>query len=165
MPPILRDVEFPGTDTPLREDVRRLGALVGELLVAQEGQAFFERVEAVREAAIRRREREEPVDALASALAGLGEKEGERLARAFSTYFQVVNIAERVHRVRRRREYEREEGAAPQPGSLNAVLRELKSMGVKLDELATRLGRFDVEPVFTAHPTEEIGRASCRERV
>ena len=141
--PLLRAVEFPETDRPLREDVGRLGALVGELLIEQEGQAFFERVEAVREAAIRRREREEPVEALVRALAGLSEREAERLARAFSTYFQVVNIAERIHRIRRRREYERQEGAAPQPGGLNAVLRELKSMGVKLDELATRLGRFD----------------------
>ena len=68
--PLLRAVEFPESDRPLREDVGRLGAQVGELLVEQEGRGFFERVEAVREAAIRRRESEGPIDALAAALAG-----------------------------------------------------------------------------------------------
>jgi phosphoenolpyruvate carboxylase len=153
-----RDPEFLPHDGPLREDVRRLGALVGQMLAEQGGQAFFERVEHVRTAAIHRRRSGAAVDALAESLTGLDAADAEALARAFATYFQAVNTAERVHRIRRRRDYQRE-GGAPQPESLAAVLALLKKDGVGRDELVRLLERLDVEPVFTAHPTEAVRRS------
>jgi len=153
-----RDPEFLPHDGPLREDVRRLGALVGQMLAEQGGQAFFERVEHVRTAAIHRRRSGAAVDALADSLTGLDAADAEALARAFATYFQAVNTAERVHRIRRRRDYQRE-GGAPQPESLAAVLTVLKKDGVGRDELVRLLERLDVEPVFTAHPTEAVRRS------
>jgi phosphoenolpyruvate carboxylase len=153
-----RDPEFLPHDGPLREDVRRLGALVGQMLAEQGGQAFFERVEHVRTAAIHRRRSGAAVDALADSLTGLDAADAEALARAFATYFQAVNTAERVHRIRRRRDYQRE-GGAPQPESLAAVLAVLKKDGVGRDELVRLLERLDVEPVFTAHPTEAVRRS------
>lgn len=153
-----RDPEFLPHDGPLREDVRRLGALVGQMLAEQGGQAFFERVEHVRTAAIHRRRSGAAVDALAESLTGLDAADAEALARAFATYFQAVNTAERVHRIRRRRDYQRE-GGAPQPESLAAVLTVLKKDGVGRDELVRLLERLDVEPVFTAHPTEAVRRS------
>jgi phosphoenolpyruvate carboxylase len=154
----VRDPEFLPHDGPLREDVRRLGALVGQMLAEQGGQPFFERVEAVRTAAIHRRRSGAAVDALASTLTGLGAADAEALARAFATYFQAVNTAERVHRIRRRRDYQRE-GKGGQPESLAAVLGQLKADGVTREELTTLLGKLDVEPVFTAHPTEAVRRS------
>jgi phosphoenolpyruvate carboxylase len=156
--PKLRDVELAASDQALREDVGRLGRLVGELLVEQRGDAFFARVEAARTAAIRRREDNEPVDALAATLAGLDATTADALGRAFATYFQVVNIAERVHRIRRRREYQIA-GASPQPDGLHDVLQRLKSLGVGIEELLDLLPKLDVEPVLTAHPTEASRRA------
>ncbi|HEY4294094.1 phosphoenolpyruvate carboxylase [Luteibacter sp.] len=153
-----RDPEFLPHDGPLREDVRRLGALVGQMLAEQGGQAFFERVEHVRTGAIHRRRSGASVDALADSLTGLDAADAEALARAFATYFQAVNTAERVHRIRRRRDYQRE-GGAPQPESLAAVLALLKNEGVDRDELTLLLGHLDVEPVFTAHPTEAVRRS------
>lgn len=153
-----RDPEFLPHDGPLREDVRRLGALVGQMLAEQGGQPFFERVEHVRTAAIHRRRSGAAVDALADTLTGLEAADAESLARAFATYFQAVNTAERVHRIRRRRDYQREGGAA-QPESLAAVLARLKKDGVGREELASLLDRLDVEPVFTAHPTEAVRRS------
>jgi phosphoenolpyruvate carboxylase len=153
-----RDPEFLPHDGPLREDVRRLGALVGQMLAEQGGQPFFERVEQVRTAAIHRRRSGAAVDALAGTLTGLEAADAESLARAFATYFQAVNTAERVHRIRRRRDYQREGGAA-QPESLAAVLARLKKDGVGREELVALLDRLDVEPVFTAHPTEAVRRS------
>jgi phosphoenolpyruvate carboxylase len=95
--------------------------MVGLMLAEQEGPTFFERVEQVRTAAIRRRREGASVDELADSLAGLDAADAETLARAFATYFQAVNTAERVHRIRRRRDYQRE-GSAPQPESRLAVL-------------------------------------------
>ncbi|WP_158752991.1 phosphoenolpyruvate carboxylase [Dyella sp. S184] len=153
-----RESEFLSHDGPLREDVSRLGAMVGRMLAEQGGEAFFDRVEQVRTAAIRRRREGASVDELADSLAGLGAEDAEALARAFATYFQAVNTAERVHRIRRRRDYQRE-GSAPQPESLLDVLGRLKAQGVGADELLGWLDRLWIEPVFTAHPTEAMRRS------
>jgi phosphoenolpyruvate carboxylase len=153
-----REPEFLPPDGPLREDVSRLGAMVGRMLAEQGGAAFFERVEQVRTAAIRRRREGASVDELAVSLAGLDAEHAEALARAFATYFQAVNTAERVHRIRRRRDYQRE-GSAPQPESLLDVLGRLKAEGVGADELLGWLDRLWIEPVFTAHPTEAVRRS------
>ena len=155
---VSRDPEFLPHDGPLREDVHRLGAMVGRMLAEQGGEDFYQRVEHVRTASIRRRREERAVDDLAESLAGLDAAEAESLARAFAAYFQAVNTAERVHRIRRRRDYQREGGAA-QPESLLDVLQRLKEQGVGADELLEWLYKLKVEPVFTAHPTEAIRRS------
>src|SRR5690242_2239854 len=142
-----RDADYLPHDGPLREDVGRLGRLVGRMLAEQGGEAFFQRVETVRQAAIRRRREGEPPAALSGTLDGLHTAEAEALARAFATYFQAVNTAERVHRIRRRRDYQRE-GSAPQPESLLDVLGRLKAEGVGEDELLDWLARLWIEPVF-----------------
>jgi len=156
--PPLRSIESPATDRLLREDVSQLGALVGEILSEQVGPDFLAQVEAIRVAAIRRREDGEAIDALANALGGRELAQAEALVRAFALWFQAVNLAERVHRIRRRRDYQKV-GAAPQPGSLAELMQQLREGGVSLEELAPVLQRLHIEPVFTAHPTEAVRRA------
>ena len=151
----LRDLEFAPTDRLLREDVKQLGSLVGEILAEQVGPDFLAEVERVRRAAITRRETGAGVDDLFATLAGASNQRAADLVRAFATYFQAINLAERVHRIRRRRDYERD-GQAPQPGGLRAVLQGLRDDGVSLDEIAELLPRLHIEPVFTAHPTEAV---------
>ncbi len=154
----LREVEALPNDAPLRDDVRNLGATVGNMLAEQLGDQFLNHVEALRTAAIRHRERGEPVDALAAQLSALPAVRAEELTRAFSTYFQMVNIAERVHRIRRRRDYQRS-STAPQPDGLIDTFLKLKDAGVTAPELIDWLARLDIEPVFTAHPTEAQRRS------
>ena len=153
----LRHVEFPRADQALREDVKRVGALVGEILADQLGSDFLALVERVRAAAIRRREQQTSIDELVALLAAPADVATD-LARAFATYFQAINIAERVHRIRRRRDYERA-GAAPQPGSLRDVIRGLVRDGVDPAEIHALIARLRIEPVFTAHPTEAVRRS------
>ncbi len=152
----MREIDFPEKDQPLREDVHVLGALVGEMLAEQQGSEFLQQVEAVRRAAIGRRERnagaEKDLEAL---LAGMDVAEAALLVRAFTTYFQVVNLAENVHRIRRRRDYLRR-GKKAQPGGLLAVMQELKSCS--LETVMEVLNRLSIEPVMTAHPTESTRR-------
>ncbi|WP_240097353.1 phosphoenolpyruvate carboxylase [Thermomonas flagellata] len=156
--PLREALDFAPTDALLRDDVRRLGAMVGAMLAEQVSPAFLQQVEQVRRAAIARREQDAPIEALATHLRGLPLDVAEALVRAFAAYFSATNVAERVHRIRRRRDYQRQ-GSDPQPGGLEAVLRELKAAGVGLDELQALLARLRIEPVFTAHPTEAIRRA------
>ncbi|MCW4454170.1 phosphoenolpyruvate carboxylase [Flavobacterium sp. MXW15] len=152
-------IVFATPDIPLRDDVRRLGALVGDLLAEQVSPAFLDEVEQVRTTAIARRESQAPLQSLSEQLAGRSPRDAESLVRAFSTYFQVVNIAERVHRIRRRRDYQRAGTRRPQPDGLHDALLRLKAKGVTLEELEQWLPRIDIEPVFTAHPTEAVRRA------
>src|SRR5579859_4793883 len=147
-----RSPEFAPHDAPLREDVRRLGALVGNMLAEQISPAFLDEVERIRTAAIERRQEDAPLDVLAGLLTGLDTGCAEALARAFASYFQVVNIAERIHRIRRRRDYQRE-GGAPQPESLLDVLMRLKAQGVEAGELLEWLERLQVVLVFDAETT------------
>ena len=153
-----RAQDFADSDRLLRDDVRELGALVGEILAEQLGPGFLDEVERIRRAAIARREAGQGVEELVGVLGAPDLREAGELVRAFATYFQAINLAERVHRIRRRRDYERE-GGAPQPGSLRAVLQGLRTRGVGLDEIAALLPRLRIEPVFTAHPTEAVRRA------
>jgi phosphoenolpyruvate carboxylase len=157
-PEPLRTVEFAPTDTLLREDVNMLGALVGDILAEQRSPEFLDEVERLRRAAIRRRESGAPVAEIAGLLEGIELEHAGDLVRAFATYFQAVNLAERVHRIRRRRDYERR-GSAPQPGGLHDVLAGLAREGVSRGEVLALLPRLHVEPVFTAHPTEAVRRA------
>ena len=156
--PLREQLEFADTDALLRDDVRRLGAMVGEMLAEQVSPALLEQVEAVRRAAIARREGGEPVDALAAELARVSPGNADALVRAFSAWFGAINLAERVHRIRRRRDHQRSD-EGPQPGGLEASLTALHAEGVTIDELQALLPRLWVEPVFTAHPTEAVRRA------
>ena len=149
------DVYFDDKDRPLRDDVRRLGALLGEILVEQEGRELFDEVEASRKAARRRRhlDDDEASAVLEKNLSALEPEHATLLVRAFSAYFSLVNLAERIHRVRRRRSYAAED-APDQPGSPTAVVAHLLGEGRDTAEIARVLTDSVVEPVFTAHPTE-----------
>ncbi|NNF26675.1 MAG: phosphoenolpyruvate carboxylase, partial [Gemmatimonadetes bacterium] len=154
----LREIPFPEKDEPLRRDVGMLGALVGDVIKGQAGPELFELVESVRAQAIRRRETgSEDCGALAAAIEGLPPAAARELVRAFSTYFQVVNLAEQVHRIRRGKAHLRRDGP-PQSGSLAAAVLHLQEQGVSAEQAAQLFREAVVEPVFTAHPTEATRR-------
>ena len=104
-----QDITFEDKDQALRDDVRTLGTMVGELISDQGGEELFEFVEAARQRSIRRREdNEKPGEGLAKLVEELDPEFALEVIRSFSTYFQMVNTAEKVHRIRRRREYLRD---------------------------------------------------------
>jgi phosphoenolpyruvate carboxylase len=157
-----QDITFEAKDQPLRRDVRILGTLVGELLKDQGGEDLFELVENARLRSIRRREHNEgPGEGLAELVENLDLSLAMEVIRAFSTYFQMVNTAEKVHRIRRRRQYLQEYGQY-QPGGLEETLVKLKASGLDKAALQELLNRIHVEPVFTAHPTEPTRRTILR---
>jgi len=157
-----QDITFEDKDQALRDDVRTLGRLVGELLKDQGGDELFELVETARLRSIRRREgNEAPGEELADLVRNLDLSLAMEVIRAFSTYFQMVNTAEKVHRIRRRRSYLQEVGQF-QPGGLEETMVKLKASGLDLPALTTLLQQIRIEPVFTAHPTEPTRRTILR---
>jgi phosphoenolpyruvate carboxylase len=153
---------FAEKDQALREDVHRLGELVGQLVQEQCGESLYNLVEAARKTAIARREGDRVAETdLVRLLRGLDADVIRDFIRAFSTYFQMVNTAEKVHRIRRRRAYLRDPGQM-QPGGFEAALEELKSHGIGAERVAELLGEILIQPVFTAHPTEPTRRTMLR---
>lgn len=157
-----QDITFEHKDRALRHDIRTLGALIGELLKEQGGEDLYEFVETARLRSIRRREENEVEgEGLAELVANLDLTLAKEVIRAFSTYFQMANTAEKVHRIRRRREYMQEVGQY-QPGGLEETLVKLKAAGVDLPALQELFDSMHLEPVFTAHPTEPTRRTILR---
>ena len=147
---------FDAKDEPLRRDVGQLGAMLGEVIREQCGDALFDAVERVRLAAIEQRESGRACDPK-GLLGEMSVAQTEDLIRAFSTWFQVVNLAERVHRIRRRKHWLRLDDR-PQPDSLRAVFEKLGPRIPNKAALQAVLDGLRIEPVFTAHPTEPTRR-------
>ncbi|ADV67716.1 phosphoenolpyruvate carboxylase [Deinococcus maricopensis] len=132
----------------IREDVNTLGRALGQVLKEQEGEAFFDTVERVR--ALVRQARAGDGDApLRELLEGATPEDAENLVRAFSLYFQLVNLAEEYERVRT---LAGREGVRPQ--SLEAALTELHASGLSADDAEALIQRVNLGLTFTAHPTE-----------
>jgi phosphoenolpyruvate carboxylase len=138
------------TDAPLRRDVRLLGDLLGRVLVEQDGQELLDDVERVR-ALARAARAGAPHEDLTAAVAELPLERQASVLRAFATYFQLANVAEQQHRIRRRRTYAHEERVLSQ--SLAASFAQLD--GVPADEIERHV---DLRLVLTAHPTEAARR-------
>ncbi|NDU75975.1 phosphoenolpyruvate carboxylase [Actinomadura sp. DSM 109109] len=139
---------------PLRRDVRLLGAMLGDSLVEYGGPGLLDDVERLRHAVIAARRGETGGDEVAALVDGWSLERAGQVARAFTVYFHLTNLAEEHHRIRTLRE--RDTGGAV-PGSVAAAVEEIRAAGDgRLDAVAEGL---EFRPVFTAHPTEARRRA------
>ncbi len=142
-------------DSALRANVRLLGDLLGRVLVEQGGEELLADEERIRALArdARAGGSQQPLGEAAAALSL--ERRGA-VVRAFALFFQLVNIAEQHHRIRRRREYEAE-GRIPRE-SLAEAFELLAQGGIEESALQAAGSRLSVELVLTAHPTEATRR-------
>ena len=138
----------------LRSDVRRLGDLLGQTLVRQEGPELLALVEEVRKSV-----RE---GTGAEILADLSVEDSVQLVRAFSTYFHLANVAEQVHRARVLADVRATGGSwlARAVDRIEVALK-LQTPGHELskEEIEQWVSAMSVRPVFTAHPTEAARRS------
>lgn len=142
-------------DAQLRANVRLLGDVLGDVLVEQEGKPLLELEERIRGLARRARETGDRSE-LQETIRGLDLHQQGQVLRAFSLFFQLANLAEQHHRLRRRRQYEHE-GRVPRESLADAVGR-LRDAGIGGEELRAAVERLEVRPVLTAHPTEATRR-------
>jgi phosphoenolpyruvate carboxylase len=138
---------FVNAVSDLLRDVDELVALLGETLLRQEGPELVELVERVRRTIDTDRE------ATASLLAGLDPASATRLARAFTTYFYLANVAEQVHRGRELQAVRIRDGTW-----LSQAADRIAAAGTPTPELADDIRHLGLRPVFTAHPTEAARR-------
>ena len=145
-------------DAPLRRDVRLLGDLLGRVMVEQEGEELLAQEEEIRRVSRRARETDDPAvrTELARAIGELDLERQTKILRAFTLFFQLANLAEQQHRVRRRRDVQRGDGIPRE--SLPDAFRRLQESGVGDEALAAAAERVSLQLVLTAHPTEATRR-------
>jgi phosphoenolpyruvate carboxylase len=134
------------TAAPLRRDVRLLGQVLGDVLVEQEGERLLELVEGIRRASQAARRD----GTVADVPTELPAREQALVLRAFGLFFQLTNLAEQLHRLRRRREDQR--GGRVVRESLEDAFRRVASGD------PGRARSASIRLVLTAHPTEATRR-------
>jgi len=160
-------------EAPLRRDVRSLGMLLGEVIREQVGDRLYGLEEQLRQITIHRREADaagKPADAkklmdeaLASVQA-LDLVDAYHLTRAFAFYFDLINLAETNHRKRRRQSGRLTAKNEVARGTIRGTLRVMRAAGISAEDALAFLGRIQVIPVFTAHPTEVARRSVLYKR-
>jgi phosphoenolpyruvate carboxylase len=137
-------------NSALRNDVRKLGDLLGETLVRQEGSDLLNLVESVR-LSVREGKSEEVLN-------NLSVEKTASLVRAFSTYFNLANVAEQVDRVKVLAKEKHNSGGWISQAVTN-IEKSLNNKEFSTNDLQNWLSNFSVRPVFTAHPTEAARRS------
>lgn len=145
-------------EQPLLDDIRLLGRILGDVIREQEGTEAFELIERIRQLAVADRkagdEQGQPLaqGGLQDLLHGLTSQETVTVARAFTYFSHLANLAEDRHFLRRRDIHERR--GEHSRGSITGALAELERAGVSKAQIADSLAHAYVSPVLTAHPTE-----------
>ena len=140
---------------PLREDIRLLGRMLGDVLREKEGVEIFNIVETIRRTAInfRRDPNSQSDTQLTKILKSLSKEQTIAVVRAFSYFSHLANIAVDKHQNLTHRA-KQIAGDPPEPGTIPLALARLKDAGVSGDEVRKFFEDALITPVLTAHPTE-----------
>ncbi|WP_209121892.1 phosphoenolpyruvate carboxylase [Alkalihalobacillus sp. BA299] len=143
----------------LRNDVKKLGNILGEILVHHGDISLLNKVEVIRELTkdLRKNYSDDLYQKLKDEISSLEPPTRQQVIRAFSIYFHLVNIAEQNHRIRRRRQYQLQDDGV-QPFSLGSAVTSIKSKKITEDALQKVINDLSLELIITAHPTEATKR-------
>ncbi len=138
---------------PMREDIRLLGAMLGDTVREQNGDETFDLVEQARVESFRVRRSEIDRNELSQLFDGIEAKQAIPVIRAFTHFALLANVAEDIHRERRRAIHVMA-GEPPQNSTLAATYLKLDAADLDAATVADALTGALVAPVITAHPTE-----------
>ena len=138
---------------PMREDIRLLGGILGDTVRDQNGPEIFDLVERARVESFRVRRSEIDRADLARMFDGIDAGTAIPVIRAFTTFALLANVAEDIHRERRRAIHVAA-GEPPQDSTLAATYLKLDAAGLDAATVTEALRGALVAPVITAHPTE-----------
>ncbi len=146
---------FSSSEDKLRADIKFLTAILADIIRQQQGEEILLKIEEIRTLAREIRQTHNPllVESQKKLIASLSYNQAHYVTRAFTIYFQLLNIAEEAQRIRRLRYYDRDLDAL-QDMSLRKLFKDLQDDGFKRQEIANFLSQCCIEPVLTAHPTE-----------
>ncbi|WP_066065989.1 phosphoenolpyruvate carboxylase [Neobacillus soli] len=155
------DLKMNDSSLPLRQDIKLLGKMLGEILVNHGGPELLDKVEKIRLMCktLRTHFDQEIYLSLKEEIVGLSSPMRKQVIRAFSMYFHLINAAEQNHRIRRRRQYHLQDDSIVQPASIESAVLALKENNIKEDVIENILNTLSLELVITAHPTEATKRS------
>jgi phosphoenolpyruvate carboxylase len=159
-------------ELPLRRDVRSLGMLLGAVIREQAGEQTLAAEEELRHLAISHRKlndelgeacldfpgERELLEQAGKIIGRMSVADAYQIVKAFSTYFELTNLAETNHRKRRRRAAQLAANEPDKPGSLRGTLLRMRNSGISAESALQWLRQIEVMPVFTAHPTDVARR-------
>lgn len=137
----------------LRDDIRFLGRILGEVIAEQEGQDVYELVERARLTSFDIAKGNAEMDSLVRVFDGITPAKATPIARAFSHFALLANLAEDLHD-EELREQALDAGDTPPDSTLDATWLKLNEGNVGVEAVADVLRNAEVAPVLTAHPTE-----------
>ena len=139
----------------ISQTIHLLGDLLGRVISEMESPEIFDTEERIRAHAKARRAGEQGADRkLQEEVATLNPNDGRAVATAFTTYFDLVNLAEELHRVDLLRRNEDVNYPQPLKGSIGEAIAALQEQGVTKEQMSALLKNLSIELVLTAHPTE-----------
>ena len=142
-------------DRTLSDDIYLLAGLLGDVIKSLAGDEAFALEEDVRSLAKDLRAGGDSAsEKLEAIIHGADTADLRILIRAFTNYFQLINLAEDNERIRRLSRREHAEPDVPRRGSIREAILGLRNRGVTADEMRAMLAGADVRLVLTAHPTE-----------
>ncbi|GJM45185.1 MAG: phosphoenolpyruvate carboxylase [Gemmatimonadota bacterium] len=148
------DLDLSANDAPLRQDIRELGRILGDVIREQWGDEFFQLEEEVRLGSRSLRDPDSDTDdgtALLDRLNRASNWEIVRLVRSFTIYFHIANTAEQHYRV--------SPGLSEAEAGISGVIERALAAGVTRQQIADFARGVHIRPVFTAHPTESARRS------
>ncbi|MDP1850192.1 MAG: phosphoenolpyruvate carboxylase [Solirubrobacteraceae bacterium] len=135
------------------DDEALLGGVLDEVICAVEGPEALDLHRQAIDLGERSRSGESAAaEQLAQLVAGLELPQIVLLIRMLTRWFQLMNLAEDLDRVRRIRKLDAQPG--PRRGSLHAAVAQIAADGTSAEELHATLAAAEVRLVLTAHPTE-----------
>lgn len=155
------ELKLTDSSLPLRQDVKLLGKMLGEILLNHGGPELLDKVEKIRLMCKTLREHFDQAiyDALKEEITSLSAPLRKQVIRAFSMYFHLINAAEQNHRIRRRRQYQLQDETVVQPASIESAILSLKENNIEEDVIQDTLNTLSLELIITAHPTEATKRS------
>ncbi|WP_268778175.1 phosphoenolpyruvate carboxylase [Nocardiopsis sp. RV163] len=141
----------------LRNDVKLLGEMLGTVLAESGGEDLLADVEKLRRAVIGARDGSVTGEEITAIVAAWPLERAKQVARAFTVYFHLANLAEEHQRMRALRE--RDDAANPPRESLAAAVRAIREGDGGEERLNELIAGMEFHPVVTAHPTEARRRA------
>jgi len=133
----------------LRDDVRRLGDSLGRTIADDLGSDMVDTIEQIRFLAKEGRSTGHN-EALQAHLSLLDDESLLPVARAFTQFLNLANIAEEHHRIRR---YKQRAGEKNRD-EIEPLIAELRDGGVDDALIAETISQMNIDLVLTAHPTE-----------
>ena len=156
---IKRDLYYERIPTKsLRDDVRLLGNILGNVIKKQEGQTFFNLVEKIRKLSKANRadiKQQDSYKKISKTLSQINPSNTYKLTRAFSHFMNFINLAESIDASRTLDEFENNKAKANKNIFIEEIFEELfKDRKISSNKIYNTAKNLNIGIVLTAHPTE-----------